>query len=131
MDPCVLIVDDEVDVLQMLAGEFEREGFLVLRATRPEEALSLPVNIPVDLVVTDIMLQGTSGIEVAQSLNGLIPDVPIIATSASERFTDEARACGVFRAVYQKPFGSVRMLIEQGVALAKAHAAMRTAKEGA
>lgn len=79
-DKLVLLIEDEVEMLDMLATWMKNEGFQVdTAASGPEglkkaDALRTP-----DLIVLDFMLPGTSGYEVAKELqSGDARNVPLI-----------------------------------------------------
>jgi two-component system alkaline phosphatase synthesis response regulator PhoP len=64
----VLLVDDEEDLLEMLAYPLEREGFRVLSARDGIEGLELAVAEQPDLVVLDVMMPRMDGIETTRRL---------------------------------------------------------------
>ncbi|HEY3448344.1 MAG TPA: response regulator [Myxococcales bacterium] len=60
--PAILFVDDEADVVDILARTFERT-YEVATATSPEQALEMLKSRPFDLLVTDQKMPGCTGIE--------------------------------------------------------------------
>ena len=64
----VLLVDDDAPVLRTLARGLERRGYAVTTASDGNEALSLASLWPFDVVVSDLMMPGMSGIELAAAL---------------------------------------------------------------
>lgn len=64
----ILIVDDEKDILDLLEYNLLKEGFVVLKASDGEEALTIIRNNPVDLVLLDIMMPKLDGIETCRRL---------------------------------------------------------------
>jgi len=67
----VLLVDDEVDILDLLKYNLEREGFKVVTATNGREALKIAKVERPDLIVLDIMMPGMDGVEVCNQLRTL------------------------------------------------------------
>lgn len=64
----ILIVDDEPDILEILAYNLKNEGFKVSLANNGHEALdSLKEEIP-HVIILDIMMPGLSGIEVCKQI---------------------------------------------------------------
>ncbi len=64
----ILVVDDEVDILELIRYNLDKNGYHVLTATSGEEALKKLRNEPVDLLVLDLMLPGMDGLEVCRRL---------------------------------------------------------------
>ena len=64
----VLLVDDEVDILEMLKYNLEREGLRVSTALNGKDALKLARSERPDLIVLDIMMPGMDGVEVCTLL---------------------------------------------------------------
>lgn len=80
----VLVVDDEIGALTLIGIMLERGGFNVLKAKDADAALAtLDQNIP-DLIILDVMMPGTDGIE----LCGIIRErsdtagIPVLILSA-------------------------------------------------
>lgn len=67
----VLLVDDEVDILELLRYNLEREGFKVSTATNGRDALKLAKSEKPDLIVLDIMMPGMDGVEVCNQLRAM------------------------------------------------------------
>ena len=81
----ILIVEDEPDILELLAMNFSRRGFRVLCATDGTEALQqLRCSRP-SLVLTDLCLPGHDGNEIVRFLRSdqRTATVPVIMISAS------------------------------------------------
>jgi two-component system OmpR family response regulator len=100
--PAVLLVEDDFALLDMLRRTLERAGFDVVTATHGTTALTLFGDIPIDLVVTDIMLPHMDGFELMRRLKYDSPDIPIIAISGmndSPQFRDQALNCGAAAAL--------------------------------
>jgi DNA-binding response OmpR family regulator len=64
----VLVVEDEVRMMQMLAEEIGGAGLEVLQATSGEEALRIARESKPDLVLLDIMLPGIDGMDVLKKM---------------------------------------------------------------
>lgn len=89
----VLIVDDEADILELLAYNLEREGFTVLQASNGEEAVALARTEHPDLVLLDIMMPKLDGIEACRqirALPGLQQVYIIFLTARSEEYSEVA-----------------------------------------
>ena len=63
----LLLVDDEQDILDVLAYNFTGSGFKVLTANSAEEVLKMDLS-GIDLMVLDVMMSGMSGFNLAMQL---------------------------------------------------------------
>ena len=77
----VLLVDDEAMMRKILKLTLERCGFRVFDAATVAEALALSQQHPVDILVTDIVLEGVEGWTLAESIREQHPDLPIVFMS--------------------------------------------------
>ena len=78
----LLVVDDEPQILQVVSGILQDEGFEVTTAPDGETALKLAAAEPPDLVLLDINLPGLDGLEVLSELKRRQPLLPVIMISA-------------------------------------------------
>ena len=79
----VLIVDDEPDVLGVLAEIVDSFGYDVAARADAESALAfVRSGQPVDLVLTDLSLPGMSGLDLLTEIKRLLPCVPVIMLTA-------------------------------------------------
>jgi two-component system phosphate regulon response regulator PhoB len=65
---CVLVVDDEEDILDLVSYNLGREGYRVERAETGEDALRKARSGSPDLVLLDLMLPGMDGLDVCRAL---------------------------------------------------------------
>ncbi|MET9535161.1 response regulator transcription factor [Streptomyces sp. NPDC006649] len=79
--PCVLVVDDDPTVSEVVAGYLDRAGYSVDRAADGPAALECAARRRPDLVVLDLMLPGMDGLEVCRALRDRGP-VPVIMLTA-------------------------------------------------
>jgi diguanylate cyclase (GGDEF)-like protein len=68
MAESILIVDDDPDIVALVALNLEAEGYECHRAERGDDALDLALQLRPDLVVLDLMLPGVDGVEVCRQL---------------------------------------------------------------
>src|ERR671937_2050053 len=88
-DPAtILLVDDEESVQKLLAYPLERDGYRVVQARDGEEALKRFDELPVDLVVLDLMLPKLDGLEVCKRVRAA-SSVPIIMLTARDDELDK------------------------------------------
>jgi len=96
----VLVVEDQPSIRRILTRILERDGHDVLIAGSAEEALTLAEQHPFDLLLTDVVMPGASGRELADQLRATRPDLPVLFTSGAE----EGERLGDRAAFVQKPF---------------------------
>ena len=101
----VLIVDDEYMIAEILSFALEDEGVSALIAGCGQKALDILDNEQPDLVITDFMMPGMTGIELAEAIrtresHGL---TPVILMSGAQASLGLARP-DLFVEVFEKPF---------------------------
>lgn len=102
----VLLVDDSSSILALLENAFVESGYQVLVATNGREALRMLKVQEVDLIVTDIYMPETDGLELILALQRLPRRPVIIAMSSMSGGMDMLPMAKIFGAkkVLQKPF---------------------------
>jgi DNA-binding response OmpR family regulator len=92
----------------MLREVLEREGHAVMEAGDGREGITLARNIPIDLIITDLLMPELDGLEVIQTLRSDSPQVKIIAISGGswQRKINMLKAVELLGAArsLQKPF---------------------------
>jgi two-component system response regulator HydG len=78
----ILVVDDDTANLASLVKIFEKLGLRVLPATTGTEALDLLRQSPVDIVLSDLMMPGMSGVELLKHARALTPEVEVVIMTA-------------------------------------------------
>lgn len=74
----ILIVDDEINVCKSMRQAILSESYAVDMALSGEEALAMDKENPYDMVITDLMMPGISGVDLLTSLKISRPDVIVI-----------------------------------------------------
>ncbi|MGB3723408.1 MAG: phosphate regulon transcriptional regulator PhoB [Pacificimonas sp.] len=89
MNPKVLIVEDDINLVELLRYNFEKEGFDTVQTEDGEEALVLADEEKPDIIILDWMIANLSGIEVCRRLRRKpeTANLPVIMLTAR---TDEA-----------------------------------------
>lgn len=107
----VLLVDDEPHVTEILARILTQAKVEPLIASSGDEALRMLVHHRVDLVITDILMPGMSGLELLEKVKGLFPTLPVIVLTAHGDFyvAKEALNRGAFYFL-TKPFNRTTIL---------------------
>ena len=120
----VLLTEDEDSVRVVATAALERRGYRVLAAADGESAIAISRAFPghIDLLVTDVVMPGMNGRELAEQLEMMRPGMRVLFVSG---YTDDAVLWkGVSldgRALLQKPFTSlelarrVRVMLDQSL----------------
>jgi DNA-binding response OmpR family regulator len=82
----ILVVDDEVEVGEAIRRVLDRAGFGVVVARGVAEGLQAAQMQQPDIVVTDMIMPKTNGIELIKTLRSRYPRVQVIAISGGGSF---------------------------------------------
>ncbi len=83
--PQVMVVDDEPMVRQFVMSVLSSSGYKVLAAESPAQALGvLDTHPDLDLVVTDVVMPGGNGLDLADAMRTRKPDLPVLFISGYE-----------------------------------------------
>jgi len=87
----ILVAEDESGVRQLIHRVLEREGYQILEATNAEEAeaLATAFSQPIDLLITDVIMPGITGNELAARLAGPHPGMRVLFISGYRHDTLE------------------------------------------
>jgi CheY-like chemotaxis protein len=77
----VLLVDDQPQAMEMMALMLHARGFHVLTAANGAEALTLAQSHPIDVLVTDIVMENMDGLTLADLLEQQRPHLPVVFIS--------------------------------------------------
>lgn len=107
----ILVVDDDDPVRVMLARLLRTQGYTVLQAAHANEARALLDTRKPDLVISDIVMPGESGIELRRGLAERWPELPVILISGySAEGPAEFAARTANTTFVQKPFAADQFL---------------------
>ena len=84
----ILIVDDEVKLLEVLAVALENMGYATLAAESAEEALHILKKQDVHLVLSDLRLPGLSGRDLLDAVKAVNPSLPVVIMTAYASLKD-------------------------------------------
>jgi DNA-binding NtrC family response regulator len=79
----VLVIDDDADLCAALADALTSFGFEVKQTTSSSEGFALAMDEDLSAIVTDLSMDGLSGVEMCERLAALRPDVPVIVLTGS------------------------------------------------
>jgi two-component system OmpR family response regulator len=106
--PFILLVEDDADLRSMIARGLQAAGYMVLQAGNFREAID-EMAIKPNLMILDINLPDATGWEVADWLESVTSDVPIIVISG---FTPDEKRLQQFKpkTFLPKPFAIEELL---------------------
>ena len=109
----VLVVDDEIHIVHVVAIKLRNNGYEVLTASNGAEAYELACAENPDIIVTDFQMPVMSGIELVQKLreNGPTKDTPVVMlTARSFAISKEQQESMKISACLSKPFSPRELL---------------------
>lgn len=119
----ILIVDDNPDIVELIASRLEVNNYDVLTAASGEEALTSAQKDQPDLILLDVAMPGIDGFETGRRLKAddATKNIPIIMVTAKGEQTDLLKAVNEVKAVgyIVKPFRPDKLLEKVEEALAK------------
>jgi two-component system phosphate regulon response regulator PhoB len=113
IEPLVLVIEDEADLVTLLTYNLEREGFRVAAAYDGEEGMLVASEQRPDIILLDWMLPHLSGIEVCRQLRRAAKtrDVPVIMLTARGEEGDRIRGLDSGADDYvTKPFSTPELI---------------------
>ncbi len=117
----ILVVDDEEIVRSLTVQVLERAGYDVVAVGGAAEALAVVAEDGIDLVVSDVMMPGSTGVELLSELQSRRPDLPVVLMTGGSPEPDRtARALEIgARAIVYKPFthAELRNAVEAALTL--------------
>ena len=107
----ILLVDDDVDLLRLLAMRLGAAGYQTVAAESGEEALGRLEMSPFQLMITDLRMEGMHGMALFEAVHQRNPTMPVIILTAHGTIPDAVAATkrGIF-AYLTKPFDGQELL---------------------
>lgn len=110
----VLIVDDEIHIVHVVAIKLRNNGYEVISANNGSEAYGLACEVKPDIIVTDYQMPVMTGMELVEKLreNEQTKDIPVIMlTARSFAITKEQQEKLNISDCLSKPFSPRELLI--------------------
>lgn len=76
--PTILVVDDEMSVCEIVVEMLDDGHYDVVSTTDPREALKMIESQPLEVIITDLMMDDVSGVDILNAANRSQPDVVLI-----------------------------------------------------
>jgi two-component system, OmpR family, alkaline phosphatase synthesis response regulator PhoP len=128
----VLLIEDDPSIVAGLELNLSLEGYEVLTAADGERGYRLAVDRSPDLILLDIMLPGTNGLEVLRRLREIDADVPVLILTARGDEADKVLGLTLGADDYiSKPFnlGELRARINASLRRQRLRAAGQSVRE--
>ncbi len=86
--PRVLVVDDECVIADTLAKVLTLSGYAAIAAYDADGALETALQLPPEMLITDVVLPGMNGIKLASTIKRIFPDCKILLFSGQASTVD-------------------------------------------
>src|SRR5579875_335750 len=103
-DARLLVVEDEPNILELLAASLRYSGFEVITAADGTEAVQATQRYKPDLIVLDVMLPDMDGFDVVRRLRGGGTRIPVVFLTARDSTEDKIRGLTLGGDYVTKPF---------------------------
>ena len=102
--PCLLIVDDDEQILTSFGRYFRSKGFQVVAVSRPHLAVELLLKERIDVVICDVCMPEMTGVDILRELRCMDESLPVILMSGQSG-QEAIREAERFRAArfFEKP----------------------------
>lgn len=124
----ILIVEDDPNIRKLVRVNLVKRGYTVSEAGDSHQAMALFQEVPVDLVLLDLLLPGLSGVDVCTWIRAR-SDVPIIILSA--RLEEDLKVAALDAGAddyVTKPFGSEELLARVRAFLRRSYVSAKTSE---
>jgi len=111
--PVVLVVDDELVIADTLTAILNTAGIAAIAAYDGRSALEIAQTIPPDLLLSDVVMPGMSGIDLAIAIRQAVPDCKVLLFSGQAATVDllaNARDAGRDFTTLEKPIHPTELL---------------------
>ncbi len=120
--PVVLLVDDEPRILSALTRALRREGYLLLAADTPAQALQLADEHAIDCVLSDYKMPGITGLELLERITKRRPEAARLLITGWNTEVDPAALARLgVHAVLPKPWddGELKLALRKALGVAE------------
>lgn len=122
----ILIIEDDPSIRKLVRVNLMKRGYMVSEAGESQQAMALFQEVPIDLVILDLLLPGPSGVEICSWIRAR-SDVPIIILSA--RLEEDLKVAALNAGAddyVTKPFGQEELLARVRAFLRRTYTSTKT-----
>ena len=91
MSKSILIIEDEAHIADLLHINLTMEGYLCHSTTRGLTAIEMLKNNKIDLILLDVLLPDSNGVDLCRKIKNSRPDIPILILSALNQSVDKIK----------------------------------------
>lgn len=110
--PLILCVDDETIPLALRKSVLETNGYRVTTASSAAEALEIVDREPIELVLTDLLMPGLSGTDLAREIKKRQPKLPVVLYSGVNEVPQDAAYADLFLSKVEGPAAMCEKIAE-------------------
>jgi CheY-like chemotaxis protein len=99
----ILCVDDERNALILRKLVLQKAGYDVITASSARDALDIAASRNIDLVLSDHLMPGITGVELARQMKSRYPQIPVVLLSGVNEIPSGADAADVFLSKIEGP----------------------------
>ncbi len=115
----ILVVDDEVDLRDLIAEEFEMSGYTVTRAGSGNEALAHLSKQHFDAIITDLRMDNGDGRLIIETVDKMSGHKPLVFLISGYVDDEDPKVLAKAYAILQKPIKWQKLTEIVGIALGK------------
>ncbi len=82
----ILLVDDDPQILKVLGKTLTADGYEIITASGPDEAVDRFDGTPIFLIITDYTMKGANGVDLLEKVKGISPDTIRMVMSGNQDF---------------------------------------------
>src|SRR3954452_18994486 len=90
--PCVLIVEDEADLSQLIAEALTNDGFVPSEAATGADAMSRLKGFAYDAIIIDLKLPDATGMDILETALSLYPEIVSLVTTGNGGVSEAVQA---------------------------------------
>ena len=112
MNEHILVVDDEEMIRELLSSALEQENYVCHLASNVDEAFGILGKQRIDLVISDIMMPGRSGVDLLRDLKKVDPEIAVLMITGLSDMNTALDCIHLGADDYlTKPFGISRVML--------------------
>lgn len=85
----ILVVEDDIELRELFCAVLREMGFTALPASNGDDALAVLAEHVVDLIITDVMMPGMDGFELARQVHAALPEMPMLMITVRGSLADK------------------------------------------